>query len=172
MKLLIAILFPLFSFSQIKVDQKMSILNGKVEFLVPKELSKITDEIWKIKYGNAKQPVLALSDKDGEANLIGQMTNQDWEEANLDEYKNFRIENLKKTRPNLKVLEEGNKEINGKKVVFFKFMTEAVDTKIFNYYFFTVVNGKILIFTFNCPEKLKSSWETVGDQIVSSLKIN
>ncbi len=172
MKLFIAMLFPLLSFSQIKVDQKMSILDGKVEFLVPKELSKMTGDMWKIKYGNAKQPVLALSDKDGEANLIGQMTNQDWEENNLDEYKNFRIENLRKTRPNLKVLKDGNKEINGRKVGFFQFMTEAVDANVFNYYFFTVVEGKILIFTFNCPEKLKSSWEIVGDQIVSSLKIN
>ena len=42
MKLLIAMLFPLLSFSQIKVDQKLSILDGKVEFLVPKELSKMT----------------------------------------------------------------------------------------------------------------------------------
>lgn len=172
MKIIIILLFPIFSFSQIKVDQKITLLEGKVELLVPIELTKMTDAMWKLKYGNTKQPFFTLSDKDGEANLIGQMTNQDWEESNLDEYKNFRIDNLKKSRPGLKILENGNKEVNGRQVSFFKFMSEAVDTKIYNHYFFAIVEGRILFSTFNCPVKIREAWETIGDQIVKSLKIN
>lgn len=171
MKLIALLLLPIFSFGQIKLDQKISILDQKVELLLPKELSKMTEDMWKIKYGNLKQPILAFSDKDGEVNLIGQMTNQNWEEKNLDEYKNFRIENLKKTRSDLQFLENGIKDISGKKVGFFKFMSQAIDSKVFNYYFFSIVDDKIIIFTFNCPEKLKGSWEKAGDEIVASLKI-
>jgi hypothetical protein len=69
------------------------------------------------------------------------------------------------------VLDEGVKTINGKKIGYFKFLTQAVDQKVFNYYFFTVVNGKILLFSFNSIEKLQKKWEHTADEIVASLKI-
>jgi len=170
-KFVTLMLLPIFGFSQIRLDQKISILDQKVELLIPKELIKMTEDMWKIKYRNLKQPVLALSDKDVEVNLIGQLTNQNWDEKNLDEYKNFRIDNLKKTRTDIQILETGIKDVYGKKMGFFKFMSQAVDAKIFNYYFFTILDGKILIFTFNCTEKLRGSWEKIADEIVASVKI-
>jgi hypothetical protein len=170
MKFIALLLLPLFSFGQIKLDQKMSILDEKVEIFTPKELSKMTEEMWKIKYGNAQRPVLALSDKDIEVNLIAQFTNQKWKEKELAEYKDFRIANLKKTRTDVQILEDGVKDVNGKKVGFFKFMTQAIGDKIFNYYFFTVVDERILIFTFNCTEKLRNVWEKIADEMVATLK--
>ncbi len=67
------------------------------------------------------------------------------------------------------VLDEGVKTMNGKKIGYFKFLTQAVDQKVFNYYFFTVVDGKVLLFSFNCIEKLQKKWEPTADKIVSSL---
>ena len=72
--------------------------------------------------------------------------------------------------PELKVLNGGVKVINGKKVGYFKFITQAIDQKIFNYYFFTIVDGKILLFSFNCIETLRVNWEKSADEIVNSLK--
>lgn len=58
-----------------------------------------------------------------------------------------------------------------KKIGYFKFITEAVDQKVFNYYFFTMLDGKILFFTFNCIKELQKKWETTADAIVASLII-
>jgi hypothetical protein len=33
------------------------------------------------------------------------------------------------------------------------------------------VEGKVVLFTFNCIEKLRHSWEGTADQIVASLKV-
>ena len=71
----------------------------------------------------------------------------------------------------MSIFDEGVKTINGKKVGYFKFLARAVDQKVFNYYFFTVVDGKILLFSFNCIEKLQKTWEPTADKIVSSLTI-
>ena len=170
MKFIVLLFLPIFSFGQIKLDHKISLLDDKVEILTPKELSKMTDEMWKIKYGSALRPILAFSDKNIEVNLIAQFTNQKWEEKELAEYNDFRIDNLKKTRTDVQILEDGIKDINGKKVGFFKFMSQAIGDKIFNYYFFTIVEERILIFTFNCAEKLRSIWEKTADQMVASLR--
>jgi hypothetical protein len=46
-----------------------------------------------------------------------------------------------------------------------------VDQTVFNYYFFTNVDGKVILFSFNCIEKLLPIWKETAGTIVSSLKI-
>ena len=169
MKFIALLLFPLFSFSQGKFD-KINLLENKVEILAPKELSKMTDQMWSLKYQKRERPILVLTDENGEVNLIADMTKQPAAENQLASFKDFQIAQLKKSRPDLKVLEDGVKTINGKKVAYFKFLSQAIDQKVFNYYFFTLVDGKILLFTFNCIEKLQTTWEKSADEIVASLR--
>jgi len=169
MKFIALLLFPFFSFSQDKFD-KINLLENKVEILAPKELSKMTDQMWSFKYPKRARPILVLTDENGEVNLIADMTKQPAAENQLASFKDFQIAQLKKSRPDLKVLEDGVKTINGKKVPYFKFLSQAIDQKVFNYYFFTLVDGKILLFTFNCIEKLRTTWEKSADEIVASLK--
>ena len=135
MKLIALLCLPIFSFGQSKLDQQISLLDDKVKISIPQELSEMTSEMWKNKYGNAQRPVLALSDANIEVNLIAQYTNQKWEEKAIGEYKDFRIANLKKTRTDVQILKEGVTDINGKRVGFVKFTTQAIGSKIFNYYF-------------------------------------
>lgn len=170
MKFLALLLFPIFSFGQSKLDT-VSILSGKVKILAPKELSSMSEEMWTAKYQKRTRPVMVLSDEDGEVNLIADMTSQPATESQIASFKDFQIQQLKSKRPDLNLLSEGVKTVNGKKIGYFKFITQAVDQKVFNYYFFTIMNGKILLFTFNCIEKLQKKWESTADNIVASLLI-
>ena len=126
--------------------------------------------MWTLKYQKRTRPIMVLTDEDGEVNLIADMTQQPAVESQLASFKDFQIQQLKKSRPDLTILNEGVKTVNGKKVAFFKFVTQAIDQKVFNYYFFTLVDGKILLFTFNCIEKLQNKWESTADKIVGSLR--
>jgi hypothetical protein len=170
MKILTLLLFPILSFGQIKPYQKISLLDNKVEILAPKELSKMPDTMWTLKYHNFPRPILALSDKDGEVNLLVDLTQQAAVDSQMTAYKDFRIKNLKKTRTDIKILEEGIKNVNGKHIGFIKFSSQATDQYIFNYYAFAAVHGKILALNFNCIEKLQKTWEKVADEIVASLR--
>ena len=164
-------MFPVLSFGQPKLDRTISLLGNKVEIRVPNELSKMTDEMWTLKYHTMPRPELVLTDENAEINLLVDLTQQPLTDNQLTAYKNFRISNLKKTRTDIQVLSDGVKTVNGKKIGYIKFLSQASDQKIFNYYFFTVVNGKILFFTFNCIEKLQKIWEKTADQLLESLKI-
>lgn len=170
MKFLVRLLFPIFSFGQSKLDT-VSILNGKIKILAPKDLSSMTDEMWGAKYQKRPKPIMVLTDVDGEVNLIADMTQQPATENQIAAFKDYQIQQLKAKRPDLNLLSDGVKIINSKKVGYFKFITQAVDQKVFNYYFFTIVDGKILLFTFNCIEKLQKKWENTADDIVASLQI-
>jgi hypothetical protein len=171
MKFIALLFFPVFSFGQIKLDNKISLLDNKVEILTPKELSKMSDEMWTLKYHNLPRPELVLTDENGEINLLVDLTQQPAAETQIAGYKDFRINNLKKTRTDIKILGDGIKSVNGKSIGFIKFSSQASDQNIFNFYFFTVVNGKILLFTFNCIEKLQKVWEKTADEILNSMKL-
>ena len=170
MKLIALLFFPIFSFGQIKLDQKIFLLDNKVEVSAPKTLSKMSDEIWAFKYQKRARPILVLSDENAEVNLIADLTKQPGTESQMASFIDLQIAQLKKGRKDLEFIDDGVKSLNGKKIGYFKFLSQAIDQKIFNYYFFTIVDGKILLFTFNCIEKLKTYWEKTADDIVASLK--
>lgn len=171
MKLIALLFFPIFSFSQIKPDQTNVLFDNKVEILAPKELSKMSAEMWAFKYHNLPRPELVLTDENAEVNLLVDLTDQPADESQIAAYKDFRINNLKKTRTDIKILGDGLKTANGKSIGFIKFSSQASDQDIFNYYFFTVFNGKILLFNFNCIGKLQKNWEKIADEMLDSLKI-
>jgi hypothetical protein len=171
MKLIALLFFPILSFAQIKPDKTISLLDNKVELLVPKELSKMSDEMWTLKYHNLQRPELVLTDVNGEINLLVELTQQPAAESQIAAYKDFRISNLKESRKDIKILQDGIKTVNGKNIGFIKFSSHASDQNIFNFYFFTVVKGNILFFTFNCIEKLQKSWEKTADEMLASIKI-
>ena len=170
MKLLALVFLPMFAFAQPKLDT-VPLLSGKLSILVPDGLAPMSEEMWTAKYHKTDRPMFVLSDKDGEINFIADRTGQPANEGQLTAFKDFQLRGLKERRPDVTILDEGLKTVNGHKVAYFKFISQAIDQKVFNHYFFAVVDGKILFCTFNCIEKLQSRWASVADQIMSSLRI-
>jgi hypothetical protein len=52
--------------------------------------------------------------------------------------------------------------INGKEVGYLEFLTSAMDTEIYNLIFFTDLDGKLLLCTFNCTKKSIDEWSTIA----------
>ena len=171
LKYLLLLFLPAVSTGQIKLDHKISLFRGTAAIAAPAILTKMNEQAWKLKYGAMPQPELAISDSAAEINLLGERTEQPCSESQLAQYKDFRIANLKKTRKDITIIDQGIKEVNGKKLAFLKFMSQAADSRIFNYYFFAVVDKKIIMFTFNCMEKHRKAWEKAADAMAESLRV-
>jgi len=159
---------PFAAFSQ-NFFETISLVDDKVQILVPKEWAPMSDQLWAAKYPGRTMPMLALTDENGEVDLIADLTQQPATAAQIADFKAFQIQQLQSSRPDLEFLSEGIKDIHGRPVGYFKFLSRAVDQKVFNYYFFTVVDGKIMLFTFNCLKSLKRAWERSADRIMASL---
>lgn len=167
---LLWMLLPVSGFSQLRLE-KIRLLDGKVEIAAPPELSSMRNEMWTLKYQNMPRPILALTDIKGEINLIGDMTSQAATEEQLEVFKDFQIDHFRKSRSDLKMLDDGIKTIDGRRVGYFKFLSKAGGQKVFNYYFFIIVDGRVLLFTFNCIKELRRTWEKTADEMVLSLRI-
>ena len=165
-------LLPLFSQAQIKL-QKRSLLNGRIELLVPDYFKPMTAEVTAVKYPNpAKRPDLVLTDANAEVNIVISVTPQPIQPSQMGQYKDFMIGSLKQTHPDATWLDNGVKTIHGKNIGYFKLISPAVDQKVFVYYFFTNMDGKVLLFTFNCTESLLPKWKDTADAIMASLVVN
>jgi hypothetical protein len=170
-KVVLLLLLPIIGAAQTTEERKIYLLGKKVELTAPAELVEMSDQMYKLKYENRPRPAVALSDENGEVSLIGRLTHQRAAESQMLAYKDFQFAELKKVYPELQYIDGGVKTVRGKKVGYFKFLSQAIDQKVFNYYFFTVVDGEIVLFNFNCIEKLRSGWEQKSEHIVSSLLI-
>lgn len=60
-------------------------------------------------------------------------------------------------------------KINGKKIGSLQVITAAIDTK--ESFFFTDVDGRLLICTFNCTVEKKVEWHETGKKIFYSLTV-
>jgi hypothetical protein len=163
------ILLPVCSFGQANLETR-KLFDGKVELMVPVEFRPMTVEVMDKKYPD-QQPDVVLTDDDAEVNIVASRTKQLLEGSQMEAYKDFMIASLKKSHPDAQWLDSGVKTINGKRVGYFKMLTNAADQKVFVYYFFTDMDGRALIMTFNCTEKLLPTWKDTADSIVASLKV-
>lgn len=172
LQILSLLLFPVLLFAQNDLEKK-NLLDNKLEMLVPKSFHIMTEEEYKIKYPNPKRKAsLILTDKLLEVNfVIDHLKQYDLLDDEVEEFKNMQLSAIQKSHPESKLLANGVKTVNGKKVGFFKVITQASDQKIFNYFIFTSLENKVLLMTFNCIESLQPSWEKTIETVINSINV-
>lgn len=168
LKILVFILISQFALSQTTWSKK-SFLNNKIEINCPNSLMKMSDEMYKFKYHMSKRPEICLADENAEVSLIGDMRNQVATDKDLEQILKNTIKAITNQRSDIIVIDSGVKTINNKKIANVKFISQAIDQKIFNDMTFLSIQGKAFLISFNCIEKLQKEWEPIADKIVNSI---
>lgn len=150
--------------------EKKLVLDNKVEILMPRGWKPMSEELIKIKYPGARPPKLVYSDNTGAISIAFNHTDSKASAETLEKYRDVLKESLEKAYPDAVWEESGIREINGKKIGFFKVITDTPADKIFNYMLFTDLDGKLLICSFNCVEKKLKEWRPVAEEMMGSIK--
>jgi hypothetical protein len=162
-------LFCIPFFFPVELEKKV-VLDDKVEILMPKGWKPMSDELIRIKYPGARPPKLVYSDNTGAISLAFNHTESKATKEVLDKYAEVLKQSLEKAYPDAVWEESGMKEINGKKVGFFRVITETPNDRIYNYMLFTDLDNKLLICSFNCVEKRLKEWRPVAQEIMESIR--
>lgn len=133
--------------------RKRNVLGGKVEILIPKEFEIMSEDMMKLKYPSDRRPTLVYTDKTGGINVAFNHTTSKATQQQIDAYKDNLVSMFKNIYPSAEWKGTGTKEINGRKVGYMELLTPAIDTKIYNLIFFTNLDDRLLLCTFNCVEK-------------------
>jgi hypothetical protein len=151
--------------------EKRKIFEDKVEILIPKEFEVMSEDLMKLKYPSERRPTLVYTDKTGGINVAFNYTASKANQQQIDTYKDAFISMFRNLYPSAEWGDTGIKEINGQKVGYMELVTPAIDTKIYNLIFFTDLDGRLLLCTFNCVEKKQKDWIEPAKQIMNSLII-
>lgn len=169
--LLLLLILPLAGFGQSDLE-KQSFLYDKIELLVPKGFIVMSPQMEEQKYPNrSQQPNVVLTDETGEINILIARLDQHIGPDQVTAFKDFQMNTLKQLHPDAKWIDDGVKTVNGKNVGYFKFIANTADQPVFNYYFFTDMDGRVLLITFNCTGKLLPQWQNAAEAIAASLKV-
>lgn len=148
-----------------------SLLNDKVELKVPKEFDIMSEELMKMKYPSERRPTLVYSNESGGINVALNLTQNQASQELIPAYKDNFVKTFKNLYPSAEFKDSGVKTINGRKVGYLELVTPAIDTEIYNLMFFTDLDGKLLLCTFNCTKKSIDEWTPTAKEIMNSLKI-
>ena len=148
-----------------------SLLNDKVELKVPQEFDIMSEELMKIKYPSERRPTLVYSNESGGINVALNLTQNQASQQLIPAYKDNFVQTFKNLYPSAEWKDSGVKTINGRKVGYLELVTPAMDTEIYNLMFFTDLDGKLLLCTFNCTKKSIDEWTLTAKEIMNSLRI-
>ncbi len=148
-----------------------SLLNDKVELKIPKGFGIMSEELMKLKYPSKRRPTLVYSNKSGGINVALNLTQNQASQQLIPAYKDNFFQTFKKLYPSAEWKDSGVRTINGRKVGYLELVTPAIDTEIYNLMFFTDLDGKLLLCTFNCTKKSMDEWTSTARKIMNSLKM-
>lgn len=170
--LVILILVPLLSFAANKIKLKLrSLLEDRIELKVPNDFEIMSEEMTNAKYPSENRPTLIYSNESGSINVALNYTETVAGQSFMELYVESLVSTFESLYPSAEWKDSGVEEINGRKVGYLKLITPAEDSNIYNVIFFTDLDGKLLLASFNCTENFIPEWEETADEIMNSLKI-
>ncbi len=151
--------------------EKRSLFNNRLELKIPKDFQVMSEEMLSIKYPSDRRPTLVYTNKSGGINVALNLTESRATQNEIPSYKDYLLETFKSAYPSAEWKSSGVTTINGRKVGYLEFVTPAIDTEIYNLFFFTDLDGKLLLCTFNCTIGSMNEWNSTAKEIMHSLRV-
>lgn len=148
-----------------------SLIDEKIEILIPASFDIMSEEMIALKYPLENRPTIVYSDDNGAINVALNHTKTTASQELIVAYQQSLIQSFNNTYPTAEWKDNGITEINGRKVGYLELITPAIDTEVYNLLFFTDLEEKLLVCTFNCTKDNLDDWETAGKKIMNSIKI-
>jgi len=156
-------------FSQVELINK-SLLEDKIELKIPADFKIMSEKMLLAKYPKEERPKLVYTNEKGTINVAINYTENPASQNNIKTYQEQAVSSFKSIYPKAEWIGHGVININDRKVGYVEFVAMAEDTEIYNMMFFTDVENRLLICTFNCTKKAMKEWVSVAKEIRGSLK--
>lgn len=149
--------------------KKMDLVTNKVEVAIPATFNKMSADMLKVKYPNANPPQLVYTNDKGSINIAFSHTANAIKDEQLPQAKDSLKGTIKAAAKEW--YGDGIAKVDGKNVAYLEFLSEAPDSKIYNYMMLVSVDNKLAIISFNCLEKDKQDWQPIVKEIMNSIKV-
>lgn len=155
---------------EIKFIDKL-IINDKVKVTLPENIDLMPEEVAKLKYPLSNRPNVIFTDDTTTINFTFSHSRNNITEPEISDLKEEMVDTFRQAYPKASFYEEGLENFTGKNIGFFDFLSEAADCNVYNLMFFTELDGRILMGSFNCTEDEMINWRPIFKGVLKSIKI-
>lgn len=184
--------FPLWAQFGMDADKFNKVkINEAISVSLPESFEVMDEVMYSRKYGAYRPPIAIYTSNREEADFgINESVNRslqafassDWKMEDMEMIKGVYKASIAGIHSEVAFIQDDIREINGRPFIVLELLGAVRDEDkavSFNrsakrqYYYiqYTVYNGKILIFNFNCPGALKQRWQNSAREIMDSIKI-
>ncbi|MGN7787359.1 hypothetical protein ACTJIJ_22685 [Niabella sp. 22666] len=148
--------------------QTISLYGNKLQFSVPDYFTEMSTAMKHSKYPGGNSPDVVYTDEEGTVNVAFKYTTTIIKSN--DDLAKLSVEFAQPFQNKVEDLKSRTETINGSEFVVFEFMSQAIDTKVYNLMFLTELDGRMLLGTFNCTQALKGEWGERAKNILLSIR--
>jgi hypothetical protein len=177
--LLLLFLLIFTSFDQPKLVTK-KLANG-VSVVVPQDWRPMDGLDFSERYPSVRAPLAAYTNDERLADFSVNISATQWPDGNLKMASKFFKASVMNMFNRVEMIDEGTKEVHGKKFIFFEFESrvsgnrrdEAQTDPIlkYTYMMYYVQPERTLVFSFNCPRRDREAWQPVAREMMGKVKI-
>jgi hypothetical protein len=191
-------LFILTIFCSLAIAQKPSSLvktkiNDAITLKIPNNFTVMPENVYVRKYGAYRKPLAMFTSPNGKIDFgvnetinrsLRAYANADWQEQDMKILKDIFKGSIKGMHTDATFLQDELVTINGKKFIALQFIGTIKDSeekaismksgeiRQYSCIYYTIKEGKILIFNFTCPDFFRNEYQTIAKEIMQSIKIN
>jgi hypothetical protein len=179
-KLVLLGVLALFSFTSSSKLVKTKIADG-ITVSIPKDFRPMDDLDFSQRYPSVRKPIGAYTNPDREVDFSVNISATQWPDGDLEIASKFFKSSVLNMFDRVEMISEGIHEINGKKFIYFEFesrvkgdrMKLELSEPVLNYTYiqYLVEPGRTLVFSFNCPRRIREEWQSTASKIMKSIKV-
>jgi len=156
-------------------------VNDTLSVLVPKDWMPMDDRDIAQRYPSVRAPLVAYTNEERVADFSVNISATQWPDDDLTVAKDFFKAGLVNMFDKVEMIDEGIHDVSGKKFIFFEFESRVNGSKSqeelrepvlrYTYIQYLIQPGKALVFSFNCPRRMKDEWQETAREMMKGVKI-
>lgn len=174
--------FALFSFTPPSTKLVKTKVADGIMVSIPKDFRPMDDLDFSQRYPSVRKPIAAYTNADREVDFSVNISATQWPDGDTEIAKKFFKSSVLNMFDRVEMISEGVQELNKRKFIYFEFESrmkgdrtkmELSDPVLgYTYIQYLVEPGRTLVFSFNCPKRLKDDWQTTAHKMMKSIKLS
>jgi hypothetical protein len=145
------------------------LLEDKISLCCPAGFTAVKKELVAIKYPSGNRPGIILGNEDATLNLCVNHTGNPMREEMLESIMLGGAGIAERMAPGARILSKTLSKAGEKPIAVVEFVMSGLDMDLYNCFAYAELEGRLLIVSFNCPERRRADWRPYALQIMESL---
>lgn len=156
-------------------------ISNEITVMLPEDFVPMGDLDFSQRYPSVRKPIGAYTNPEHEIDFSVNISATSWPDTNLEMAQKFFKSGVMNMFDRVEIISEGIREVNGKKLIYLEFESRVKGDQStlgnseavlkYSYLQYWVEPSKTLVFSFNCPARLKSDWQETADKMMKGIKI-